>query len=123
MSEHTTVTGTIKEVHTLESGTSVKGSWTKQSFLLTTKGQYPKDVLIIGFGKMTEQIKKLTPGSEITAFVNLESKEYNGKYLTNVILWKFEQVGTVSPDSPKIEAKPVTQTISTTTAEDDDLPF
>jgi hypothetical protein len=71
---------------------SAKGDWTKQEIILETLETYPKKVLI-GFWKdEVVKIQAVPIGSEIKAEINVESREYNGRYYTEVKAWKFEVI-------------------------------
>ena len=80
-----------KVVHKLdmEKGTSKAGKdWQKQVFVIETDGQYPKQVAITAFGKSSEYSEKLKQGDMVTVSLDIESREYNGKWFTNVNCWK-----------------------------------
>jgi len=79
------ITGTVVDVQT-KSGTSSQGKeWTKDIIVLQTEGQYPKKVAVTNLnGKIqTPQI-----GENVTISVNIESREYNGTFYTDVQAWK-----------------------------------
>jgi hypothetical protein len=79
------ITGTVIDVQT-KSGTSSQGKeWTKDIIVLQTEGQYPKKVAVTNLnGKIqTPQI-----GENVTISVNIESREYNGTFYTDVQAWK-----------------------------------
>ena len=44
-------------------------------------------------------INGLTPGTKITAHINIESREYNGRWFTDVKVWKFEIANAATPQS------------------------
>ena len=70
-------------------GTSSKGEWTKQDIVIETNDKFPKNICI-SFMKDVEKIQAVQIGSNLTVHINIESREYNGKYYTNVNGWKFE---------------------------------
>jgi len=79
------ITGTVIDVQT-KSGTSSQGKeWTKDIIVVQTEGQYPKKVAVTNLnGKIqTPQI-----GENVTISVNIESREYNGTFYTDVQAWK-----------------------------------
>jgi hypothetical protein len=79
------ITGTVVDVQT-KSGTSAQGKeWTKDIIVVQTEGQYPKKVAVTNLnGKIqTPQI-----GENVTISVNIESREYNGTFYTDVQAWK-----------------------------------
>jgi hypothetical protein len=105
--------GKIINVFAEERGQSVKGEWVKRSFLIETDEQYPKQIKIDAFGDKlnVEFIKK---NNIVTVFVNIESKEYNGRYFTNINAYKIELMGKEKQEEKKQEEK---------YNESDELPF
>lgn len=83
-------TGKVVNVLPTESGTTTKGTWQKKSFLLETKqGQYTKNIAILLFGDVVDKYK-VTTGETVKVFADIESREYNGKFYTDVKAWKIE---------------------------------
>lgn len=86
------IKGKIKQRLTPVVGTSSKGDWTKQEIILETSETYPKKV-VIGFWKdLVEKIQAVPLESEINVHINVESREYNGRWYTEVKAWKFEEL-------------------------------
>lgn len=82
------ITGKIVNVMQVVTGNGKKGMWSKQDFVIELPGNYPKKVCMSLWGE--EMINKydLTIGLTVTAHVNLESREYNGRWYTEVRAWK-----------------------------------
>jgi hypothetical protein len=56
--------------------------------IIETSGDYPKKVAIsLGKAELIDKVKKFSIGSEVTFSINLESREYNGKYFHNINAW------------------------------------
>jgi hypothetical protein len=116
------LTGTVTELLDPQTGQGKSGTWTKQEFIIETEGdKYPKSVCIEIWGDKVE-----TPdvGDKVTASINIESREYNKRWYTNVRAWKIEvEPGLVSP-KPKASSKskpdPVEEPVQ---SDDSDLPF
>ncbi len=78
-------------------GTGRSGnSWRKQEFILETKGQYPRKVCMSLWGDKIDQFP-LQTGSEITASIEVESREYNGRWYTDIRAWKVAAAGVGGP--------------------------
>ena len=77
------------------SGTSKAGKdWEQVRILCKTQGEYPKDLVILVTGKQdVENAKKLKGGETITTTLQPESREYNGKWYTDVKIWGIEVSG------------------------------
>lgn len=73
------------------SGTSKAGKdWVKQDFVIETQETYPKKVCISVMGEKVNTLKNIKVGEVITAHINIESREYNGKYYTTISAWKLD---------------------------------
>lgn len=85
------VEGRIIQKLDVESGQSARGPWQKQNFIIeTTDSQFPRKVCI---GLWTNQIPILQSyqiGDMIRAYINIESREFNGRWYTDIRAWKLE---------------------------------
>lgn len=82
------LTGTIVQMLPYEGGTSKAGKeWRKQVFILETQEQYPRKVAI---SLLNENIDKfpLQVGAVVTANLDIESREWNSKWYTEVRAWQ-----------------------------------
>jgi len=107
-----------KVTHVLEpvTGTSEKGDWKKQTIvILEDKEQYPKS---IAFDVFNDKVTAPNVGDSITAAINLDSREYNGKWYTNVNVWKLDIINSTTTVS-----EGNTVEVSSEPLETDDLPF
>lgn len=69
-------------------GTSTKGDWKKADAIFETLEQYPRKVCISFWN---DQIKELDPskvGKQAEIDINIESREYNGKWYTELKAYK-----------------------------------
>ena len=73
------VSGTVVALLPLQTGQGKNGVWKKQEFIIETPGQYPKKVCLSLWGEKVDE-NKVSIGDKITASVNLESREYNGRW-------------------------------------------
>lgn len=102
-------------------GTSQKGEWTKQDIVIETAETYPKKICI-SFMKEVEKIQAVQIGSTLTVHINIESREYNGKWYTNVNGWKFDVKSQPETQSHK-SANFVEPDLTPSNDSVDDLPF
>lgn len=117
------ITGKVVNLLPLQSGQGKSGVWKKQEFIMETPGQYPKKVCLSLWGEKVDEIK-LVPGETITASVNIESREYNGRWYTDVRAWKVSKQsgsggGNGRSEAPPVGEEPFVPDASTS----DDLPF
>ena len=100
------------------------GEWKKQEFVieLESGSAYPRKACLSSWGDKVN-VESLMEGSMLNVYFDIESREYQGKWFTNLTAWKVEIVEEGQPASP---APP--PPIETYDAEDvlptkDDLPF
>ncbi|MBP7512452.1 MAG: DUF3127 domain-containing protein [Bacteroidia bacterium] len=120
------ITGKILQIMPTTTGTSKAGKdWVKQEFVIETQETYPKKVCISVMGDKTQELKKYVPGNEVKVSLNLESREYNGKWYTNVNAWRIESAsansGSGSSEEP-FSADPE-PSFTPDGGSTDDLPF
>ena len=73
------------------SGTSKAGNpWKKKEWVVETFDQFPKKVKIQCFGDRADSMN-LEPGKDYTLFVDIESREFNGRWYTDVSVYRYEE--------------------------------
>ncbi len=92
------IQGKILEVLEPKSGQSSRGTWKKQEFILETNESFPKKICIASWNDKID-ISNLKPGDEATVSVNIESREYNGNWYTDIKAWKVDVSSQQSKDS------------------------
>lgn len=111
--------GRVIQLLPLQSGMGKKGQWRKQEFIVETQSQYPKKVCLSIWGDKIDQFGVLE-GDEVTVGVDLESREYNGRWYTEARAWKVEKSnaggGGYAPPPPMEEPY-------NAGGDSDDLPF
>jgi hypothetical protein len=93
------ITGRVKELLQEQSGQGKNGTWRKQEFVLETEGEYPKQVCIVQWGDNIDRFG-IQAGETITAHIDVQSREYNGRWYTDVKAWKIERAETNAAAAP-----------------------
>ena len=75
-------------------GTSAKGAWRKQDVVFEMPSEFNRKICVTFFGDRAEDAASLSEGDAVTVSVNVESREYNGKWYTDVKAWKVVRGGT-----------------------------
>ena len=118
--------GKIVQLLPLQSGESARGPWRKQEYIMEIPGQFSKKVCLYAWGDSIDQFD-LKEGEEVTASIDIESREYNGRWYTNVKVWKIEreQPETTAPSGPSDPSSwPMPEDEAKNSSDDfDDLPF
>lgn len=85
------IRGRIIAVLPLAQGVSKTGnSWKKQEYVLETYDQYPRKVCFNMFGDRIDQYP-VQEGEDVLVSFDLESREFNGRWYTDVRAWKIEK--------------------------------
>ncbi|HUH13206.1 MAG TPA: DUF3127 domain-containing protein [Longimicrobiales bacterium] len=119
------LTGKVTQVLEEQAGEGRNGPWRKQEFILETEGQYPKPVCIVQWGENIESFG-IEEGETITAHIDIQSREYNGRWYTDVKAWKVERpqaAGQKGPGGPQAHRGGPTPPEPGVEDPDDDLPF
>ena len=110
--------GKVIQILPTQTGMGKKGQWKKQEFIVETQAQYPRKVCLSAWGDKIDQFN-LVAGEVVTVFVDLESKEYNGRWYTEARAWKIEKVGGNTNVPDPVGDEP----FAASSASADDLPF
>ena len=84
------IQGKVVRLGNLTEGTSPRGAWRKQELIIETLEQYPKQVCLVCWGDRVAEAQNFTPGQIIKAQISIESREFNGKWYTDVKPFRFE---------------------------------
>jgi hypothetical protein len=119
------IQGKIIQLLPEQSGAGKNGQWRKREYVLETQDQYAKKLCFNLWGEKIDQ-NPVKVGDNVKVLFDLESREFNGKWYTDVKAWKIEnQSGNAGANpstpqdnmdfsAPEFNAPPMTE---------DDLPF
>ena len=114
------LTAKLVQLLALQTGTGKNGQWKKQDIIVETEATYPKKVCISVWGDKIDTAS-LQIGSLLKIDFDVESREFNGRWYTDVKAWKIEVAGSTAPASNTANA---TASVGTDmNSNDDDLPF
>ena len=118
--------GTVYKIMPVTKGTSARGEWQRQDVVFEmNEGSFARKICVTFFNK-PDDVARLKEGSTYNVSVNIESREYNGRWYTDIRAWRLqpkqaEVPGTgPMPDMPPIAEEP---SYASSPAEVDDLPF
>ncbi|MDR3350448.1 MAG: DUF3127 domain-containing protein [Prevotellaceae bacterium] len=128
------ISGKLIKKLPVASGTSANGSWSRQEIILEMPGQFPKQVCISLWGDRVNDAVKYVEGDILKVSFDLQSREYNGRWYTDVRAWRLEkEAAAVTPPSEPARAGNAATPPPPPPAEDpfaatpgqqvDDLPF
>jgi len=89
------ITAKIIQILPLQTGVSKNGEWKKQDIIVETDSRFPKKVCISIWGDKI-QPSQLVTGNVLVIDFDIESREFNGRWYTDVKASKIEQAGAVN---------------------------
>ncbi|MEI8087814.1 MAG: DUF3127 domain-containing protein [Paludibacter sp.] len=99
------ISGKIIAVLPIATGQGKNGTWRSQDYVLETADQYPKKVCFNLFGDKIDQFP-IAIDEVVNVSFDVESKEYNGRWFTNIRAWKVDKNGASNNPVP-VSASPV----------------
>lgn len=95
--------GRIARKMNVQTGTSARGAWAKQEFIFEyQEGNFPSQVCMNVWGEdKVKELERHQVGDRVKVAFNLSSREYNGRWYTDVRAWRIESVG-----SPLLTMRP-----------------
>jgi hypothetical protein len=115
------ITGKVVQKLQVESGMSKAGKeWKKQSIVIETPGEYPKKVCFTLWGNKIDEVQ-LQEGETISAKIDIESREYNGRWYTDVKAWQVQKTDGSTPNN-EFNQEPDVSSFGDVDGSDD-LPF
>jgi len=87
--------GRIVRKLSVQQGTSARGAWAKQEFIFEYKeGNFPSQVCMNVWGEdKVRDLEKYQVGDNVKISFNLSSREFNGRWYTDVRAWRIEPAG------------------------------
>ena len=84
------IEGTLRQKLTPQRGTSARGEWTKQEFVLEfPDGNYTSQACFTAFGQdKVAELDKYQVGDKVKVSFNLRSREFNGRWYNDLQIWK-----------------------------------
>lgn len=123
-------------------GSSARGPWSKQEFIVQYQdGNYPTQLVMNVWGQdKVNELAQYNPGDRLKISITPSSREFNGRWYTDIRAWKIERAAApapavqtaaaapapaapVAPAAPAAPAAPVAAPIDLGGDNDDDLPF
>ena len=117
------INGKIIELLPEQSGESANGTWRKQQYILETDSQYPKKICFIIWSDKIDELS-IKQGENLSVSIDIESREYNGRWYTDVKAWQVARIDGLADNTPFSQL----EDFNTTQLEgppllDDEIPF
>ncbi len=121
--------GTVFKIMPVTKGTSARGDWQRQDVVFDyNDGSTFTRKICVTFFNRPDDVAKLREGSAYSVSVNVESREYNGRWYTDIRAWRLqpkqaEAPAAPMPDMPPLAAEEPSYAAAPAASEVDDLPF
>lgn len=129
------IVGKIERIFPAQSGVGKTGNnWKKQEFLIVIPGQFEKRAVFNTWGDRID-LQQFAEGEEVRVHFDIESREFNGKYYTDLRAWRIDKMGAsnASPQGasqdyynqsvPASNYNNIPASSESAIVPDDDLPF
>ncbi len=100
------IIGKVVQLGTLTEGNSPRGPWKKQELIIETLEQFPKKVCLMCWGDRVNDANSFFVGQTIKAQIRIESREFNGKWYTDVTAFRLD----IDQPTAQPAAQPMNQT-------------
>lgn len=121
------IEGKFIRLGNLVEGTSARGAWRKQELIIETIEQYPKQVCLLCWGDTIDALATLGEGDVIKAGISIESREFNGKWYTDVRAYSLGLMSSAPQqavvEQPQPQTQQTYQQAEFFAEQADDLPF
>ena len=107
------IEGTLAQKLPVQSGSSTRGPWAKQEFILEyPDGNFTAKACFLAWGQeKVQDLGKYQVGDKVKVSFNLKSREYNGRWYNDLQIWKIAPAGAqpAAPAQPAPQARPAAQ--------------
>lgn len=127
------IEGKIIRKLNVQTGVSQRGNWSKQEFIIEyQEGSYPSQACFSVWGEdKVKDLERFQIGDSVKVSFNISSREYNGRWYTDLRAWRIDTAGSQASAPAPQAADPVQETGNTQApapaaaddSQDDDLPF
>ena len=88
------IIGTITNILPKVTGTSQKGDWSKQEYVINVEGeneQYPRTICFQIFGEEKINTAALQVNERVRVHLDIACHEYNGKFYNQISCWRVDR--------------------------------
>ena len=102
------IEGTLAQKLPVQSGSSARGPWAKQEFILEyPDGNFTAKACFTAWGQeKVQDLDKYQVGDKVKVSFNLKSREYNGRWYNDLQIWKIAPAGAAAQPAPAQPAPP-----------------
>lgn len=83
---------TVSSLLPLVTGQGARGEWKKQDVIFDLPGEFSRKLCVGFWNDRAADAAGLRPGDRVALSVNVESREYNGRWYTEVRAWRMSRM-------------------------------
>lgn len=94
--------GRIKTKLPAQGGTSARGTWTRQDFVLEYQdGNYPAEACFSAWGQdRVDELARHQQGDMVKVSFNIKAREYSGRWYNDLRVWRITAAGAAQQQAP-----------------------
>lgn len=94
--------GKIAQKQPVQSGTSARGGWSKQEFVVEyMDGNFPSSAAFTAWGdERVKDLSRFQVGDAVKVSFAIKGREYNGRWYNDLQIWKIAPAGDAQPVAP-----------------------
>lgn len=115
--------GIVYRVLPVVKGTSQRGEWIKQEVVFELPGEFSRKICVGFWGDKAHDAASLKEGEKVSVSINVESREYNGRWFTEARAWKMNRAAAETRSIPPADMPPFPEESAFAGDPADDLPF
>lgn len=116
--------GLVYKVLPVVKGQSARGEWVKQEVVFEMPDELNRKLCVGFWGDKATEAANLKPGEQVEVSINLESREYNGRWYTEARAWKLTRKAPEPVAAPAADLPPMaTEEPAYSSMPIDDMPF
>lgn len=99
--------GRIKTILPAQGGTSARGTWTRQDFVIEYQdGNYPAEACFSAWGQdKVDELARFQQGDAVKVSFNIKAREYSGRWYNDLRVWRVSPAGSAQqPSQPQAPA-------------------
>ena len=101
--------GKIKTKLPAQGGTSARGAWIRQDFVLEYQdGSFPAEACFSAWGQdKVDELARFSEGDSVKVSFNVKAREYSGRWYNDLRVWSINAAGASQQQSPQYASQPV----------------
>ena len=110
------ITGKVVAILPIVVGQSARGEWRRQEVIFEQVDEFNRKICVNFWGDKTQEVARLQVGDMMSVWANVESREHNGRWYTEVRAWRIAPKAAEQAAASSVSSSASTSSLS-------DMPF